>query len=101
VLDDLLPELDYVLVMSVNPGFSAQKFLPIATGKLAALKEAARRRRLHLRLEVDGGVDLTNAADLVAAGADYLVAGSAVYGTEDPGQAVSDLVAAMERGAAR
>ena len=78
VLDDLLPDLDHVLVMSVNPGFAAQKFLPHSKDKLAALRRTAEERGLDLALEVDGGVKLSNAAELVAAGADYLVAGSAV-----------------------
>jgi ribulose-phosphate 3-epimerase len=95
VLDDLLPELDHVLVMSVNPGFAAQKFLPHSKEKLQTLRRTARERGLDLALEVDGGVKLSNAADLVAAGADYLVAGSAVYGADDPAAAVRDFVSTM------
>lgn len=98
VLDDLLPELDHVLVMSVNPGFAAQEFLPHSKDKLTALRCTARERSLDLALEVDGGVNLSNAAELVASGADYLVAGSAVYGAPDPAAAVRELRAAMARG---
>lgn len=98
VLEDLLPDLDHVLVMSVNPGFAAQKFLPRSMDKLTALRRTAQERGLEFALEVDGGVNLSNAADLVAAGADYLVAGSAVYGAPDPAVAVEQLRAAMARG---
>ncbi len=98
VLDDLLPDLDHVLVMSVNPGFAAQQFLPHSKDKLAALRRTAQERGLDLALEVDGGVKLSNAAELVAAGADYLVAGSAVYGAADPAAAVQEFRAAMARG---
>ena len=98
VLDDLLPDLDHVLVMSVNPGFAAQKFLPHSKDKLTALRRTAEERGLDLALEVDGGVKLSNAAELVAAGADYLVAGSAVYGAADPAAAVQEFQAAMGRG---
>ncbi|MEE8385341.1 MAG: ribulose-phosphate 3-epimerase [Dehalococcoidia bacterium] len=100
VLDDLLPDLDHVLVMSVNPGFAAQQFLPHSKDKLTALRRAAQERGLDLALEVDGGVKLSNAAELVAAGADYLVAGSAVYGAADPAAAVQEFRAAMARGVA-
>ncbi len=98
VLDDVLADLDHVLVMSVNPGFASQKFIPHSKEKLAALRRSAQERGLPLKLEVDGGVNLTNAAELVAAGADYLVAGSAVYGASDPAVAVRELRAVMERG---
>ncbi len=98
VLDDLLPDLDHVLVMSVNPGFAAQQFLPHSKDKLTALRRSAEERGLDLALEVDGGVKLSNAAELVAAGADYLVAGSAVYGVADPAAAVQEFRAAMARG---
>ncbi|TDI13797.1 MAG: ribulose-phosphate 3-epimerase [Acidobacteria bacterium] len=98
VLEDLLPDLDHVLVMSVNPGFAAQEFLPRSMDKLTALRRSAQERGLEFALEVDGGVNLSNAADLVAAGADYLVAGSAVYGAPDPAVAVEQLRAAMARG---
>lgn len=98
VLEDLLPDLDHVLVMSVNPGFAAQEFLPRSMDKLTALRRTAQERGLEFALEVDGGVNLSNAADLVAAGADYLVAGSAVYGAPDPAVAVEQLRAAMARG---
>ena len=100
VLDDLLPDLDHVLVMSVNPGFAAQQFLPHSKHKLTALLRGAQERGLDLALEVDGGVKLANAAELVAAGADYLVAGSAVYGVADPAAAVQEFRAAMARGVA-
>ena len=62
MLDDLLPDLDHVLVMSVNPGFAAQKFLPYSKDKLTALRRTAQERGLDLALEVDGGVKANNAA---------------------------------------
>ena len=99
VLEAILPDLDHVLVMSVNPGFSGQDFIPVAIEKLAALKAEVARRRLAVRLEVDGGVKRENAGRLVAAGADILVAGSAVFGAPDPVAAARDLLEAMTAGA--
>jgi len=78
-LDDILPDVDYVLLMSVNPGFGGQKFIPAVRRKIAALRAALHERALHALIEVDGGVDEGNAADLVRDGADLLVAGSAVF----------------------
>jgi ribulose-phosphate 3-epimerase len=99
LLEPILPDLDHVLVMSVNPGFSGQTFVPVALEKLAALKAEVARRRLSMRLEVDGGVNRENAGRLVAAGADILVAGSAVFGAPDPAAAARDLLRAMTAGA--
>ena len=99
VLEAILPDLDHVLVMSVNPGFSGQDFVPVAIEKLAALKAEVSRRRLPVRLEVDGGVKRENAGRLIAAGADILVAGSAVFGAPDPAAAARDLLRAMTAGA--
>ena len=98
---DLLPELDHVLVMSVNPGFAAQKFIPSARDKLSLLRDEISRRGLAVRLEVDGGVKQSNAAELVRAGADILVAGSAVFGAPDPATAMRDMVQAIADGAGR
>ncbi len=78
-LEEILPELDFVLVMSVNPGFGGQAFLPGSLGKIRRLADAARARKLATRIEVDGGIDATNARALVDAGAEILVAGSAVF----------------------
>ncbi|MBI3451134.1 MAG: ribulose-phosphate 3-epimerase [Acidobacteria bacterium] len=78
-LDDILADVDYVLLMSVNPGFGGQKFIPAVRRKIAALKATLRERGLDALIEVDGGVDAGNAADLVRDGADLLVAGSAVF----------------------
>ena len=83
-LDEILPELDYVLVMSVNPGFGGQKFLPGSLDKVRRLRAQIEERGLRARIEVDGGVDLTNIRALAEAGAEILVAGSAVFGAGDP-----------------
>jgi ribulose-phosphate 3-epimerase len=78
-LDEILPEVDYVLVMSVNPGFGGQKFIASSVDKIRRLKSAVSERGLSVQIEVDGGVDAGNARTLVEAGAGVLVAGSAVF----------------------
>jgi ribulose-phosphate 3-epimerase len=93
-LEDILPELDYVLVMSVNPGFGGQKFLPLALDKVRRLHRQIGDRGLKAQIEVDGGVDTTNIRALVQAGAEVLVAGSAVFGRGDPAAAVRALLEA-------
>ncbi len=80
VLDYILPELDMVLLMSVNPGFGGQKFIPYVLGKIADLKEMTEKMGVHPDIEVDGGVNLDNAGACIEAGANVLVAGSAVFG---------------------
>jgi len=82
-LEEILPELDHVLVMSVNPGFGAQRFLPASLEKVRRLRAQVVERRLKVLIEVDGGVDASNARALVQAGAEVLVAGSAVFGGGD------------------
>jgi ribulose-phosphate 3-epimerase len=93
-LDEILPDLDYVLVMSVNPGFGGQSFIPGSLDKIRRLKAEVRRLGLPTRIEVDGGVDAGNARSLVEAGADILVAGSAVFGQGDPEAAARRIVEA-------
>ena len=88
-----LEQLDLVLVMSVEPGFGGQKFMPSALEKLRWLKEERAKRSARYLLEVDGGVDDTTAPLCVEAGADILVAGSAVFGAADPAAAVRRLAA--------
>ncbi len=82
-LDVILDDLDLVLVMSVNPGFGGQSFIPACLAKITALRREIERRGLAVELEVDGGVKTDNIGRIVAAGADVLVAGSAVFGTVD------------------
>jgi ribulose-phosphate 3-epimerase len=82
-LDVILDELDLVLVMSVNPGFGGQEFIPSALGKIQSLRRRIAQRGLNAELEVDGGIKLDNIRDVVAAGADVLVAGSALFNTTD------------------
>jgi ribulose-phosphate 3-epimerase len=93
-LDEILPELDYVLVMSVNPGFGGQKFIPSALDKIRRLRAVIEKRGLKAVIEVDGGVDLSNIRTLVEAGAELLVAGSAVFGHGDPEAAARGLIEA-------
>lgn len=83
-LAEVLDIVDYVLVMSVNPGFGAQKFIPSALHKMRQLTEIRSQRRLTYRIEVDGGVALDTVGDVVRAGGEILVAGNAVYGSGDP-----------------
>ena len=83
-LSEVLDIVDYVLVMSVNPGFGAQKFIPSTMHKMRRLAEIRRQRGLDYRIEVDGGVALDTVADVVRSGAEILVAGNAVFGSGDP-----------------
>jgi ribulose-phosphate 3-epimerase len=83
-LSEVLDIIDYVLVMSVNPGFGGQKFIPGALHKVRKLVELRRQRSLSYRIEIDGGVALDTVAEVVRAGAEILVAGNAVFGKGDP-----------------
>ena len=83
ILEDILADVDLVLVMSVNPGFGGQKFIPRALDKIKALDKIRKDQGLDFLIEVDGGVTLNNAVEIAEAGADILVAGSAVFGAED------------------
>ena len=90
-LTEALPYADYVLVMSVNPGFGGQKFIPTSIDKLRRLRRMIDDRQLDVRIEIDGGVDLENIASVVAAGAEIIVAGSAIFGAANPESAVRGL----------
>ncbi|MCK8058059.1 MULTISPECIES: ribulose-phosphate 3-epimerase [unclassified Fusibacter] len=83
VLDSILDDLDMVLIMSVNPGFGGQSFIPSSLDKVKKLKEMITERNLDTIIEIDGGVNLDNARMLVDAGVNVLVAGSAVFGAKD------------------
>ena len=83
-LAEVLDIVDYVLVMSVNPGFGGQKFIPAALHKMRKLAEIRNQRGLNYRIEVDGGVGHDTIADVVRAGGEILVAGNAVFGSGDP-----------------
>lgn len=86
-LDEVLADLDFVLVMSVNPGFGGQRFIPGALEKVRRLKARIAERGLDCAVEVDGGVNAETLPALLQAGADWLVAGSAVFGAPDPAAA--------------
>ena len=90
-LEYILPYTDLVLIMSVNPGFGGQRFIPNAVEKISALREMADRLNPSLLIEVDGGVNPSNAQTLYTAGADVLVAGNAVFSATDPVQAVAEM----------
>ena len=91
VLDYVLGDLDMVLLMSVNPGFGGQSFIPQVLDKIRALRDEADRRGLALEIEVDGGIKADNAGAVVAAGANVLVAGSAIFGPADRAQAIAQI----------
>jgi ribulose-phosphate 3-epimerase len=96
-LTEVLDIVDYVLVMSVNPGFGAQEFIPGVVHKIRRLVELRSERRLNFRIEVDGGIALETVAEVVRAGAEILVAGNAVFGHGDPKSHAQKLLkAAME-----
>lgn len=91
LLTDILWDLDQVILMSVNPGFGGQGFIPGTYRKLNALNELRRTHGLSFLIEVDGGVNTDNAAELCRHGADALVAGNSVFGTPDPAEAIRRL----------
>ena len=90
-LSEVLDKVDYVLVMSVNPGFGGQKFIPEAVGKIRQLKELRARYNDGFRIEVDGGIGPENVSEVVRAGAELLVAGTSIFHTPDPAEAVRRL----------
>lgn len=90
-LYEILPEVDFVLVMSVNPGFGGQSFIENSLKKIAKLKKIIADLGLSTLIQVDGGVSIENAPSLIKNGADILVAGNSVFGAKDPLKAISDL----------
>jgi len=93
-LEEALQYADYVLVMSVNPGFGGQKFIPASLEKVRRLRRMIDERGLSTRIEIDGGIGPDNIADAAAAGAEIFVAGTSVFGQPDPAAAVRGLLAA-------
>lgn len=93
-LEEILPEVDFVLVMSVNPGFAGQSFLPASLDKIRRLRQAVRSRGLEVSIEVDGGVHAGNLRTVVEAGAEIVVVGAAAFTAGDPERSVRALVEA-------
>ena len=91
-LEEALPYADFVLLMSVNPGFGGQSFIPTSVDKLRRLKQMITDRGLDTQIEIDGGIDSGNIAEIVESGANIIVAGSAVYGKGDATSSVRELI---------
>jgi len=91
-LDEALPYADFVLLMSVNPGFGGQKFIETSLEKLRRLRQMIDVRGLNVRIEIDGGIDTSNINAIVGSGAEIIVAGSAVFGGGKPTDAVRELI---------
>jgi ribulose-phosphate 3-epimerase len=90
-LEEAVQFADFILLMSVNPGFGGQKFIPTSLDKVRRLRRMIETRGLSTRIEIDGGVDRSNIAEIAAAGAEIIVAGSAIFNESDPAQAVREL----------
>jgi len=91
-IEEALPYADFVLLMSVNPGFGGQSFIPTSVDKLRRLKKMIADRGLATKIEIDGGIDASNIAEIVQSGAEIIVAGSAVYGRGNATEAVRELI---------
>jgi ribulose-phosphate 3-epimerase len=91
MLEDILENIDLVLIMTVNPGFGGQKFIPQSYNKIRKLKQMIENKNLHTHIEVDGGIDLSNTRKLVDAGADVLVIGSYIFKSENPLETITKL----------
>lgn len=91
VLKDIIHDIDTLLIMSVNPGFGGQKFIPNTIQKIKDAKDLIQKSKASTQIQVDGGVGLQNAKEIVLAGADNLVAGSAVFNSENPEQTIYKL----------
>ncbi|MEA2172840.1 MAG: ribulose-phosphate 3-epimerase [Blastocatellia bacterium] len=96
-IEEALPYADYVLVMSVNPGFGGQKFIATSLDKVRRLRSIIEERRLKTRIEIDGGIDRSNIFEVATAGAQIIVSGSAVFGESDPATAVRALRAEAQQ----
>jgi ribulose-phosphate 3-epimerase len=88
MLEDVLGLVDYVLIMSVNPGFGGQRFIPRALDKIRALDRRRKELGLNFAIEIDGGVNLENLAEIVRAGCDWIVSGASIFKSEDPAATV-------------
>ncbi|MHA7835679.1 MAG: ribulose-phosphate 3-epimerase, partial [Algiphilus sp.] len=95
VLDWVMDKVDMILLMSVNPGFGGQRFIPSALDKLRAARRRIEASGRDIRLEIDGGVKVDNIAEIAAAGADTFVAGSAIFGASDYAKVIADMRAAI------
>lgn len=93
-LTDILADIDIVLLMSVNPGFGGQQFIPHTLEKIKALRQLIDERGLNVHIEIDGGVTVHNAASIIEAGADVLVAGNTVFRSSEPKEVIKILKAA-------
>lgn len=98
LLEDILPFVDMVLLMTVNPGFGGQEFIPGMMEKIRALRNMMDRKGLKTDIEIDGGINLDNIGEACRSGANVIVAGSAVYRAKDPGAVVSAMKALGEAG---
>jgi ribulose-phosphate 3-epimerase len=97
-IEEVVGDVDYVLLMSVNPGFGGQRFIPASLDKLRRLRSLLRAHGARARIEIDGGISADNAGAVTAAGAEILVAGSAIFGAPDPAAALHRLVQAAASG---
>ena len=91
MVENVLEFVDYVLIMSVNPGYGGQSFIPNALAKIKALDRIRREQRFRFLIEIDGGVSKENVQEIVRSGCDWLVAGSSVFHSGDPAAAVKEL----------
>lgn len=98
-IEDVLEIADFVLIMSVNPGFGGQSFIPRVLNKVRRLDDLRRQRGLNFSIEIDGGIGPENATEVVEAGVDWLVAGTSVFGNPDPAEAVRVLTRLARQGA--
>jgi len=98
LLENVLDIVDFVLVMSVNPGYGGQRFIPRSLEKVRSLHRIREQRGLNFQIEIDGGVGRDNIAEVARAGVDWAVAGSSVFGTPDPAQTVLELQRVAQEG---
>jgi ribulose-phosphate 3-epimerase len=96
-IEHALDSADLLLIMSVNPGFGGQKYIPYVTDKIRRAREIIEKRRLACVIEVDGGIDIPNMAEIVSAGAQVLVAGSAIFNDPDPARKLKEMLAIASR----
>jgi ribulose-phosphate 3-epimerase len=96
-IEHALDQADLLLLMSVNPGFGGQKYIPYVTDKIRRAREIIDRRKLECLIEVDGGIDTPNMAEVITAGAQILVAGSAIFNDPDPTRKIKEMLAIASR----